>query len=140
MLLPAWADAVSVPVSAVLALAVFGFVSRRFERQADAFAVAHLSRAEQLGADGDGEPRVTPTAVESMCSALEAVAQLNNVDPERRSWRHGSIRWRQQALVALLGCPLARLPIDRQVRMINAASAAIVVLVAAATVVGTWAE
>lgn len=133
---PAWAETVSVTGAAIVALLAFGFASRRFERQADAFAVAHLSRGPDDDAPAEaGSEVITASAVAAMCDALETVAQLNNVDPERRSWRHGSIRWRQRALGRLINCPLSRLPIDREVRVINVLSAAIVLLLAA---VAAW--
>ena len=101
--------------AAVIAwIILFGWVSRRFERQADTFAVCHLSRT-----DADGRPAaggcITEEAVEAMAGALQDVAELNHIPPTRRSWRHGSIRWRQQYLRTLVGRRIDSLPIDRLV-------------------------
>jgi STE24 endopeptidase len=105
-------------------VAVFGWVSRRFERQADVFAVQHLSR-QYGGQDAPAHPPlVLGVAVGIMSSALQLVADLNHISPTRRSWRHGSIAWRQAYLHTLRGRPLDALPIDRQVRWIKIATAA----------------
>jgi Zn-dependent protease with chaperone function len=85
----------------------FGWVSRRFERQADSFAVAHLAR--------ESGNVVDEQAVHVMVGALGHVASLNHIPAARRSWRHGSIAWRQDYLRSLVGCRVDRLPIDRQV-------------------------
>ena len=127
---------------AVLAmvLPVFGWVSRRFEQQADAFAAQYLSVVGPSSASsfvGDGESRrlkapeaalVTPRAVLSMCRALGRVAELNGVHPAAPSWRHGSIRWRQRNLVQLVSVPILRLPIDRTVRWIKMLGIALLLL------------
>lgn len=105
-----------------LVLLVFGFISRRLERQADTFAVVHLS--ESAGYDS-----VTHDAVASMCGALESVSATSAIDPGRRSWRHGSIRWRQSYLRSLVGRPTRQLPIDRQVRLLGVVSLAALALV-----------
>lgn len=142
----------------VMAFVIFGWVSRRFERQADTFAVAHLSEhggamADQLkksettapesndGDEADFEAalipsaavekyngHVTASAVHAMQGALESVAQLNMIDTERKSWRHGSIAWRQQYLHQLIGQPVNKLPIDRTVGWIKLTAAAVLVM------------
>jgi hypothetical protein len=56
------------------------------------------------------------------------VALLNHVPPDRPSWRHGSIRWRQEYLLGLAGAPHARLPIDRTIDLLKW-SALVVVMV-----------
>jgi hypothetical protein len=78
---------------------------------------------------------VTAEAVETMRAALEAVASLNAVARERRSWRHGSIAWRQAYLSSLLGRPLDALPIDRLISRVKMGVLAIIVLGTAGTVV-----
>jgi hypothetical protein len=57
-----------------------------------------------------------------MAGALQSVADLNGIDPERFTWRHGSVRERQRRLAALVDRPVDALPIDRQVRLIKAAA------------------
>jgi STE24 endopeptidase len=101
---------------------VFGLVSRRFEWQADAFAAADLSVAglgEEAGAPAS---RVTDEAAGAMSRALGAVAALNHVPPRRFSFRHGSIASRRDRLARLVGRPVDRLEIDRQVRIIKLVS------------------
>lgn len=96
----------------------FGWVSRRFERQADAFAVRHMAEGEHVDAD----------AVGVMTRALERVATLNHVPVARRSWRHGSIAWRQDYLHSLVGTSVDVSPIDRTVTRIKAAALAVLTL------------
>jgi STE24 endopeptidase len=133
----AWTAAVGVPedrvglgmamaASAGGALAVFGLVSRRFERQADAFAAQHLSGARPGAMAGVA---VTPEAVGAMASALMAVGRLNGADPSHWSFRHGSILGRVRALHALVGRPADGLAIDRAVRGIKLGIVALGVVV-----------
>jgi len=102
-----------------IALVLFGYASRRFERQADTFAVQLISRSS-------GRQSATPEAIDDVAGALHMVAYLNHVPISRRSWRHGSIAWRMRYLRLLDGAPLASLPIDMQVAVIRWGSAAIV--------------
>lgn len=104
----AWAELVALAVSLAVAFSAFGFVSRRFEWQADAFAAQLLSPRE-----GEGQRTVLPAAVTAMTAALETVARLSHIPPERHSWRHGSIRARQASLMRLSGRPVDRLAPDR---------------------------
>ncbi|MGD0138792.1 MAG: M48 family metallopeptidase [Tepidisphaeraceae bacterium] len=82
---------------------VFGFVSRKFERQADVFA------ARTIQGETEGETQVDTTldikdrilfgspdhvgrhGAAVFCSALERVAAVNNIPIAARSWCHGSI-------------------------------------------------
>lgn len=108
-----WAIGLS-GLSLAAGLWVFGFVSRRFEWQADAFAVQTLSRMDPAHAGA-----VMPAAIESMAGALTTVARLNHIPPDKFTWRHGSIRTRLANLLALGGRPVDALPIDRTVRRIK---------------------
>jgi Zn-dependent protease with chaperone function len=140
-------------VGAILTL---GFVSRRFELQADAFAVADLSRhpapaeptpvAREIPIDSPMEPSVvvvppmpsnavTAESVAAMNAALAAVADLNGVPINRFTWRHGTIAERQRHLESLVGLPLQSLAIDRTVRWIKALTAAAAVLAIALIVI-----
>jgi Zn-dependent protease with chaperone function len=131
-----WMDAAAtglIALGAVAVFCVFGWVSRRFERQADTFAAWHLSRPS---ADGAAAPRrVTAEAAATMSTALETIARLNAVPQRRRSWRHGSIAWRRAYLQRIVDRPQAALAIDRQVRVIKALSAAVLVTAAG---IGVW--
>ena len=109
--------------SLALALVCFGFVSRRFEWQADAFAARHLS-AEDNAPSGS----ITDGGIHAMAGALGRVARLNSIPINKRSWRHGSIAMRQRKLAALAGLPADRLPIDRQVRVLKALSLVLLVV------------
>lgn len=104
---PASAFAASLLVLAFVVL-VFGFVSRRFEWQADAFAVRQLAMDE-------ASPVCTPLAVESMASALRKVSEYGGIPEQRFSFRHGSIASRRKRVYALLGVPVDAMPIDRAV-------------------------
>lgn len=112
-------------------IAAFGWVSRRFERQADTFAVQSMAAHRGPvgpGADGGVPVRIDPQSAQTMIRALRQVARLNHLPPARRSWRHGSIAWRQAYLRTLVGRPIDGLPIDRQMRWIKLAAAASVVV------------
>jgi len=102
-----WATLASLAASFL----VFGFVSRRFEWQADAFATRHLATDSET---------ITRTAAETMSSALRSVAILNGMPQERFMFRHGSIQSRRQRVMALIDLPRAALPIDRDVAIIKA--------------------
>ncbi len=119
---PLWLRGAATALVAAAALGViglFGWVSRRFERQADAFAARHLSRC------GDPPGAITAEAVATIGGALDTICRLSAVDPHRRSWRHGSIAWRRAYLESIVGRPCNELPIDRQVGWIKALSAGI---------------
>ncbi|MCK4872164.1 MAG: M48 family metalloprotease [Phycisphaerales bacterium] len=114
----------------IVGLLAFGYVSRRFERQADTFAVQHLSQSPE-GAAGDEPAVVTGEAVATMAGALGLVATLNHIPPDRRSWRHGSIRWRQRYLRSIVGLRCDKLRIDRQILIFKIiAGVGVLVLVA----------
>jgi STE24 endopeptidase len=113
----------------------FGWVSRRFERQADAFAAASMSDFDEAGHATAPTPDddVTRAGVDAMSTALGTVADANGVSVDRFTWRHGSIASRRRHLRSLLGVRRAAMPIDRVVRSIKIAS--VLVIVAA---LGWW--
>ncbi|MHC4975856.1 MAG: M48 family metalloprotease [Planctomycetota bacterium] len=94
---------------------VFGVVSRRFERQADAFAVQHASGLGGDNPSGFGLV-ATPEAIESMAGSLERIAAINAIPMRKRMFRHGSIASRVRAIRELAGIPLDHFEIDRVVR------------------------
>ncbi len=120
----------------------FGWVSRRIERQADTFGARHMTivHAEHVGSTrgemtyAEGHDPATATrrfdifGVESMVGALQRVADLNHIATTRRSWRHGSIAWRQRYLRSLVGQPLCHPPIDRLMRKVNALGLGVLVI------------
>ncbi len=124
-----WVDSMILMTSLVFTLLIFGWVSRRFERQADTFAVQHLSGISQ---NQENDPsihggRITVDACAVMIRTLGIVAELNHISPTRRSWRHGSIAWRQRYLNSLIGKRADHLPIDRQIFIIKLVSLLVVV-------------
>jgi len=102
-----------------LGLLAFGFASRRFERQADTYAIQLLSRRAR-------SETVTSESIDSMAGALGSVALLNHVPRERSSWRHGSIAWRQDYLRRLHGLDHRRLAIDTFVSALRWGAIAVV--------------
>lgn len=114
---------------------VFGLVSRRFEWQADAFSVKHLSR--RLAPES---PVVVADAARLVAATLLNVADLNGVPPDKFSFRHGSIASRCRKAMSLAGRPLDTLPPDRAARVIKIISVVILTLALALTLLGTLQE
>ena len=86
---------------------VFGKLSRRFERQADVFGSKvvscdltdcppHHDQDHDLSPEplGGKEPILCPVGIRIFADALANVARSNGLDPNGRSWRHGSIATR----------------------------------------------
>lgn len=115
---PAWVDLASSLAALVTGFFMFGVASRRFEWQADAFAVQHLSGAVR----GEAPRAVQGEAVMAMAGALDAVAMLNHIRPDRFSFRHGSIRQRKARLLSLAGRRTDRLPADFNAGVVKVAS------------------
>ena len=97
----------------------FGLISRRFELQADAAAACDLTFRNREEDQSAAAGIVSPRAVDLMSSALGMVAAVNGLDPARHTWRHGSIRWRQQRLRSIVGRPITGLRIDAQIRFLK---------------------
>jgi len=121
---------------------IFGWISRRFERQADLFGVRTLAISglpcEEVcalhGAAGaaPGEPNggagvararrgdpLCRTAARVFAQTLMDVARMNGITPDARSWRHGSIQSRSRTVERLAGDPLATLRFERSVARIQ---------------------
>ncbi len=112
----------------------FGWVSRRFEWQADAFAVQHLSRAgDPLAPNVPPSDTVTQESIDAMASALLDVAFVNGMNPNAFTFRHGSIADRVRRLHGLLGTPVRAAPIDRHIRILKWSAASILLLGIAAS-------
>lgn len=109
----------------------FGFVSRRVERQADAFAAQHLSGLGVAERGQDPDARIEADAALAMASALMRVAHANGMDPSRFAFRHGSIAGRCQHLSELVDQPLKSPAIDRVMQRIKRLTLALIVLAAA---------
>ena len=104
----------------------FGWLSRRFERQADLFGArcatpqpADACRLPCAVHRGNASPmegcgRVCATGAALFASALDRVALLNGIPYEERSWRHSSIGSRIRFLRALAGDPAQAARFERQ--------------------------
>ncbi|MGA3065716.1 MAG: M48 family metalloprotease [Tepidisphaeraceae bacterium] len=79
--------------------AAFGYVSRKFERQADVFAartVQSIHGPAPLAKSSVGEQ-----GAEIFCAALRRIAAVNNIPMTAASWSHGSIARRMRFLAEL---------------------------------------
>lgn len=105
----------------------FGWVSRRFERQADLFGARCVTpdASECTGpcsvhmADKPIDPsdgRVCSTAAALFSGALDRVAALNGIPREEFSWRHSSIASRMQFLLTLARDPDKATAFERMLR------------------------
>jgi STE24 endopeptidase len=122
-------------------LLVFGFVSRRFERQADVFGcrVASCGRADcPPHLDLDGQPvsgleasrplALCPVGIHTFISALSSVAILNGMKPTAWSWRHGSIARRIRFLEGLIDRPETERRFESGVRRMKWGMAAVLLV------------
>ena len=136
-----WGHLVQGLASLVIAVVCFGWISRRFEWQADAFAAQHLTAVEADGLEAVERPlRITARASGAIVATLEGIERLHGGPSAHRRqrgrrlgevvahWRHGSIAIRRQRLLALVGRPVDGLTIDRQVRWIKLAALTILLI------------
>jgi Zn-dependent protease with chaperone function len=109
---------------------VFGFLSRRCERQADIYGCRAVScaRGDCQGHDGsvDISPRglgLCPTGIGIFISALEKVACLNGISRERpgwlQSWQHSTIAHRVEFLQGVLADPTLEPRFQRTVTLVK---------------------
>jgi len=128
---------------------LFGWISRRFERQADIYGVRTLATAgvpcrlpcalHSPGGEGSTDARsrlgdpLCQTAAHIFGQTLHEVAVLNGIPPEARSWRHGSISARSRAVIRLAGDPQAVARFERSVYRLKVA------ILLAAALSGAWA-
>ncbi|MFQ5415098.1 MAG: M48 family metallopeptidase, partial [Phycisphaerae bacterium] len=121
---------VGVVVTAIVWGVGFGWVSRRFERQADVFgarcvapdaAACHMPCSVHIDDDTtlDGSGRLCATGAAIFASALDRVATLNAIPHDERSWRHSSIGSRMRFLTNLANDPQRAAQFDRLVRTIK---------------------
>lgn len=124
----------------------FGWLSRRFERQADMFGAqcvapdatdCRMPCSVHLEADtpADGMAKVCMSGAAVFASALDRVAVLNGIPHEERSWRHSSIGSRMRFLTSLAGDPNQAAQFDRDVRR---AKLVLLVLAVLGTGAGLW--
>jgi STE24 endopeptidase len=132
---------------------VFGYLSRRFERQADVFGCRVVSCGERECPphfdleDGRLElgPRIVPglplcpVGIQIFADALTTVARQNGIDAASRSWRHGSIASRLAFLQRLQLNPAGERVFQRGVRSLRLAlSAFLIVTLVVAVTMRSW--
>jgi STE24 endopeptidase len=123
-----------------------GFLSRRFERQADLFGCRAIGLLEGSHGTGDMEltlpavlrARLTESSVETFSRTLLSVSAINGIDPElgtlrggslrervrswvelARTWRHGSVMGRVEFLLHQLRHPRATDEFERGLRSLR---------------------
>jgi Zn-dependent protease with chaperone function len=118
----------------------FGWISRRFERQCDAFAAWRMGQAQAppggmqppvavvadpIAVEGAAPPsgpaarRITPEGAAVFSWALQRIVQINCGSLHRPNWRHGSVAWRLQYLMNLSASGGTIDQVDRVVRRIK---------------------
>jgi Zn-dependent protease with chaperone function len=123
---------------------VFGYVSRRCERQADVFGCRAVSCSRPDCTDhADDEPtgaggQLCPTGLRTFIRALEKVARMNGLNRERpgflQSWQHSTIARRVEFLQQLLHEPVAEHTFQRRVLLVKCGLMGVLGLVMAALV------
>ncbi len=109
---------------------VFGFLSRRCERQADIFGCKAVScnRPDCNGHDPDeplpvGRLGLCPTGTRTFIRALDKVAMVNGISRDRpgflQSWQHSTIAHRVEFLQRLLTDPTAETRFQRRVALVK---------------------
>jgi STE24 endopeptidase len=121
---------------------VFGFLSRRCERQADIHG-CKMGSCDQPDCIGEhvevalsparGLP-LCPGGIRTFISALEKVADLNGIRRDKPSWRHASIARRVEFLQQLLARPSEEPRIQRRLLLVKCALFAALAL----SVAGLW--
>jgi STE24 endopeptidase len=104
------------PLACLYIFVVFGFLSRRCERQADIFGCRAVSCDRPDCPDHGGDVRLLPaarglcsTGIRTFIRALEKVAHLNGISRSRpgwlQSWQHSTIARRVEFLQHMLSDP-----------------------------------
>jgi Zn-dependent protease with chaperone function len=109
---------------------VFGFLSRRCERQADVYGCKAVScqRSDCPGHDPEAGPAadgrsLCPTGIRTFIRALEKVARVNGISRDRpgflASWQHSTIARRVEFLQGMLTDPAAEQRFQRRVALVK---------------------
>ena len=125
------------PIMIVMLMILFGWISRRFEAQADvhaALTVGQLDTASNRQDNFQSTKGLSPHGAQVMGSALRRIAVLNGISAVGRSWRHGSISGRIAFLEGLAREDGLLNRFSRKVLVIKAAIVLSVILGAA----GCW--
>jgi Zn-dependent protease with chaperone function len=126
-------DWAAVPVMASLGayiFVVFGFLSRRCERQADLFGCRSVSCAQRDCAGHEGavvlSPKgrgLCPTGIRTFIEALEKVARVNGISRKRpgwlQSWQHSTIARRVGFLQQVLADPALAPRFQRRIGLVK---------------------
>lgn len=124
-------EVIGVVLTVLIWVVGFGWISRRFEWQADLFGAQCVTPPPESCAlpcsvhlDGhpeiNGAARVCMTGATVFASALDRVAILNGIPHEERSWRHSSIANRIRFLMSMAGDPSRAARFDRTLRRLRA--------------------
>ncbi len=123
----------TLPLAAILGtyiFVVFGFLSRRCERQADIFGCRAMSCA-RLDCSRHDDPAVLvpagsglcPTGIRTFMEALEKVGRVNGISRSRpgllQSWQHSTIARRIDFLQRVLAEPGLEARFQRTVRLVK---------------------
>jgi Zn-dependent protease with chaperone function len=120
----------------VYIFAVFGFISRRCERQADVYGCRAVScAAADCGEHGDGAALAArggglcPTGIRTFIRALEKVALINGISRDRpgflQSWQHSTIARRVGFLQRVLTDRGVERTFQRRVLLVKVGLAAV---------------
>jgi STE24 endopeptidase len=116
----------------------FGFLSRRFERQADIFGCRAVSCGRPDCSPHDpasaspSRAALCPTGIRTFVGALEKISTLNGCTRDMRSWRHFSIARRVEFLERLAARPELEQRFQRVILLLK------LLVVAALAVSGWW--
>ena len=135
-------EGIGFAVAAIVWGVGFGWVSRRFEGQADLFGARCATPQEEdcglpcsvhpappwTGGVPDKEGRVCATGAAVFASALDRVAVLNGIPHEERSWRHSSIGSRIRSLTSLAGDPSRVKSFEQVIRRVKIAMIAVAIV------------
>ena len=131
-------------------LGVFGFVSRRFERQADIYGCSVVSCGrpdcpphadiDALPGSVKGPARVAlcPVGIRIFINSLANVAMLNGMRPTAWSWRHGSIARRIEFLEGLIERPERERRFQERVRRMRRGLAVVLAVAVVSLAAVTW--
>jgi STE24 endopeptidase len=131
-------------------LGVFGFVSRRFERQADIHGCRVVScgrtdcpphadfDALPASVKGPAQVALCPVGIRIFINSLANVAILNGMRPAAWSWRHGSIARRIEFLESLIERPENELRFQDRVRRMRRGLAVVLTVAVAVLAAVTW--
>lgn len=118
-------------LTALLWASGFGFISRRFEREADWFGASCVTPAAEhcsgpcsvhhknTSDDDVHDGRLCATGAHILATALDRVAVLNGVEHEESSWLHASIGLRIRFLTTLAADPALARRFQRRLRRIK---------------------